>query len=166
MLETSELEFPPRRRVLYVLAFLSWVVKMVEVEVEAGAEEGVVQLVADTIMVPAVGEGEEAVGAVSIALEEGAGEAEAVGVGVADTAQELVSIGEGAGEAEGATEEVVGAAGAEAAVVAAVPDRQVQGDELHQLQSVVHDELVTKMPPTEPLSSTCPFRTIANLSRA
>ena len=136
------------------------------VEVEAGAEEGVVQLVADTIMVPAVGEGEEAVGAVSIALEEGAGEAEAVGVGGADTALELVSIGEGAGEAEGATEEVVGAAGAEAAVVAAVPDRQVQEDELHQLQSVVHDELVTKMSPTEPLSSTCPFRTIANLSRA
>ena len=32
----------------------------------------------------------------------------------ADTAQELVSIGEGAGEAEGATEEVVGAARAEA----------------------------------------------------
>ena len=122
-------------------------VKMVELEVEAGA----VQPVANTIIVAVV----EAV--------EGA---EASGVAKADTAQELVSIGEGAGEAEGATEEVVGAAGAEAGVVAAVPDMQVQEDVLHLLQLVVHDELVTKEPPTEPLSSTCPFRTIANLSRA
>ena len=50
--------------------------------------------------------------------------------------------------------------------MAAVPDMQVQGDELHRLQLVVRDELVTKVPPTESLSSTCPFRTIANPSRA
>ena len=53
-LETSVHGFLPRRRVLYVLAFLAWVVKMVEVE--AGAEEEeVLQLVADTIMVPVAG---------------------------------------------------------------------------------------------------------------
>ena len=76
---------------------------MVELEVEAAA----VQLVANTIIVVVVGPVEAA----SIAAEEGA---EASVVAKADTAQELVSIGEGAGEAEGATEEVVGAAGAEA----------------------------------------------------